>query len=515
MKTTPLIGILALILTSNLASAATLYVDAGSTNPVPPYTNWPTAAAVIQDAVDAAAPDDEVVVTNGVYATGGRAVAGLMTNRVAVDRPIILRSVNGPEFTIIWGYKPPLNNGIADGAVRCVYLTNGAMLSGFTLTNGGTRNAGDAIQEQTGGGVWGATASAVVSNSILVRNAAISGGGAYGAALTNCLLTRNYAYSMGGGSYSATLYNCTLYRNESSSRGGGAFAGNLYNCLVATNQASAGGGLDNSGANNCIVIGNYAGSGGCGAYVAALTNCTVVGNRGNYEPYAAASSCVALVNCIIYHNNNDLGAKPNYDRMIMGIPFSCCIFPAPQSGADVITNEPRFMDLAGGNVRLQANSPCINAGDNRRACISPDMDGNPRLVGGTVDIGAYEFQTPTSVISYAWLQRYALPTDGTADFTDLDGDGFNNWQEWRAGSTPTNALSFLRLLPPAPAGTNLTLTWPSAIGRSYSLDYSPDLSATPRFLPLATNLPGGTGTTTFTLTNPAAAPFRFYRVGVE
>jgi len=76
----PLIGLL-LLGAAPIASAAVLCVDATSTNATPPYTNWATAAVTIQDAVDVAAVGDEIVVTNGVYATGGRAVYGTMTNR--------------------------------------------------------------------------------------------------------------------------------------------------------------------------------------------------------------------------------------------------------------------------------------------------------------------------------------------------------------------------------------------------------------------------------------------------
>src|SRR5262245_45396503 len=101
-------------------NAATLYVSPTGKRSAP-YADWSSAARVIQDAVDAAADGDEIVVTNGTYVTGGRA-AGTNTilNRVAVDKQVVLHSVNGPQFTIIDG----------QGTVRCVSLASNAFLSG-------------------------------------------------------------------------------------------------------------------------------------------------------------------------------------------------------------------------------------------------------------------------------------------------------------------------------------------------------------------------------------------------
>jgi len=107
---------LALLVALANASAVTRYVDLNSPNPTAPYTNWLTAATIIQDAVDAASADDSVLVANGVYQVGSRASVDGATNRVTVAKPIVLMSLNGSAVTLIDG----------GGTNRCVYLTNGA-----------------------------------------------------------------------------------------------------------------------------------------------------------------------------------------------------------------------------------------------------------------------------------------------------------------------------------------------------------------------------------------------------
>jgi len=92
-----------------------------------------------------------------------------------------------------------------------------------------------------------------------------------------------------------------------------------------------------------------------------------------------------------------------------------------------------------------------------------------------VDIGAYEFQSPTSTISYAWLQQFNLPIDPATDFADPDGDGVDNYHEWLAGTDPTNSFSSPAQLTITPSGANLILTWPTnAVG--FTLEFVTELN---------------------------------------
>ena len=94
----------------------------------------------------------------------------------------------------------------------------------------------------------------------------------------------------------------------------------------------------------------------------------------------------------------------------------------------------------------------------------------------------------------------------------------NNWQEWVCGTDPTDALSALRMFVPVRTGTppsGVTLTWQSVAGVNYFLQRSTNLAASPAFVPLATNLFGQAGTTSFTDYNAIGPGPWFYRVGVS
>ncbi|HOC56498.1 MAG TPA: choice-of-anchor Q domain-containing protein, partial [Verrucomicrobiota bacterium] len=503
------------------ASATTRYVNLNNPAPVPPYTNWPGAATNIQHAIDEAVDGDEIIVTNGVYATGGLAVYGTMTNRVAINKAVTVHSVNGPLLTVIEG-RAVAGTGVGDGAIRCAYVGTNAVLSGFTLTNGHTRRDGDYYKECCGSGVW-CEPSGVVSNCTLSGNLASGsgggafdgtlnnctlsgnsayfcyydeytgqlyeggeGGGAFHADLNNCNLSNNSAYSgggasggtlnncnlngnsagylgSGGGAFHADLNNCNLSNNSAYDSGGGAFYGTLNNCNLSGNWAMYGGGADRStlndctlsdnsadiggGAsggtlNNCTLSGNSAYYYGGGASGGTLNNCTLSGNSAWYDGGGAYGSILnnctlsdnsadwgggansgTLNNCIVYYNSAPNG--PNHYDCILN--YSCTT-PLP-AGTGNFTEEPRFVNTNGwSNLRLQANSPCINAGNNAYVVGATDLDGNPRINGDTVDVGAYELQpvhyvTMTNSNPLAPYNSWATAATSIQDAIDVAVDG--------------------------------------------------------------------------------------------
>jgi len=391
-------GLLAIALAAQVvtASAATFYVWQSSPSPAPPFATWGTAATNIQDAINVATAGDEIVVTNGVYARGFGAGA-----RVGLNKPVTVRSVNGPAVTIIRGDRS-IPSGVGPDALRCAYVANGAVLSGFALTNGATIVFPSSAYGR-GGGAY-CEPEGVVSNCVLTANVASEAGGLFGGHAKSCRIEGNMAfYGFGGGAAQSTLSGCILSSNlvfgqDDSCEGGGAYDCTLDRCIISGNSsinddenAAYGGGVARSRVVNCLVKDNKLfgrGTGG-GAYASSLTNCTVVGND-------TGAIGGVMVNCIAYDN-----LYANFADF--GFIASTCTTPLPTTGTGNITNEPAFVDAAAGNYRLRPGSPCIDAGDSSPPAGGTDLDGRTRPLDGNgdglaaFDMGAYESKMPLLV----------------------------------------------------------------------------------------------------------------------
>ena len=67
-------------------------------------------------------------------------------------------------------------------------------------------------------------------------------------------------------------------------------------------------------------------------------------------------------------------------------------YEIPSSNIDSTVVTPLFVDAANGDYRLSSDSPLINQGVVTTNVASADLDGNTRVAGSAVDIGAYEYQ---------------------------------------------------------------------------------------------------------------------------
>lgn len=601
------------------------YVSLLSTNPVPPFTTWTTAATNLQDGIDVAQAGEWVIADDGIYTNRGRVMFGAESNRIVLTNGATLASAGGAQGAIISGGTQ----------TRCAYIGSNSVLSGFTLTGGRGRNSGDVTNEQSGAGAWCQTGG-TISNCVILGNAnttgplgggvfrgsvynstifsnsaplgagaalgayfnclfasngmaSISGGqgagifrgtasnctfianspfsgylggGAYGSTLRHCTLLSNYSTLGGGGAQLSSLYDCTLIGNRSTYGGGGTLDSTNFNCVFLNNFATYGGAVNSGSSFSCVFSNNIAQTNGGGSYIGALTNCIFIGNQAtnaagegggawggghfnslfisNSAPYgggiygnsvfgnALVYNCTIIGNAAVKHGSGTYGGfivnsivydntSPADSNYYLGTLSYCCTTPLSTNTPNCFTNEPLFVDLAGKNFHLQSNSPCINSGNNlgvNAYQIAYDFELNSRIIGTAVDVGAYEFPNPASVLPYSWLWQYGLATDGSADSADTDGDGMSNYAEWRAQTSPTDASSFLAVQPPVVTQTNVTITWPSASGISYYVQATPDLQAQP-FQSIVSNIVGNLGTTSYTDTNAVQGASLFYRVGVQ
>mgnify|MGYP001765270690 CR=1 FL=1 len=443
--------------------------------------SWATAKQTIQAAVDSAGGGDVAWVSNGVYAAGGRAMYGGMTNRVAIDRPIAVSSVNGPAATILRG-------GVA---TRCAYVGTNAMLAGFTLTNGATWNDEFSEHERgrSGSGVW-CENSGVVSNCVLSGNTASSyGGGAYGGILRNCTLRGNSA-SWGGGAHGSTLWACEISGNSVAlgGSGGGLNSCTANLCVVSGNRAdlSGGGGAFESTLNNCVVVDNQALIGG-GTYGGTAHNCTLVGNwagSGLLDDGTGGGGSAegTLVNCIVYGNGVPVS---NSGSNYLGGAFQySCTAPHP-GGTGNIDADPQF--AGAGNYRLQATSPCIDAGDNSAVAWDEDLDGNQRIVYGAVDMGVYEAQ-----LAGAGTWFNAITNGLTGDLDCAAGDGVPNLLKYATGGSPRISDDMM-LVGGLPGGAGPMLTFnrnPNATDVRYVVESADRMADEAAWRGVATNVGG-------------------------
>ena len=194
----------------------------------------------------------------------------------------------------------------------------------------------------------------------------------------------------------------------------------IRNCIISDSYASFGGGVYCTGSPtimNCLIY-NNSGVNGAGIWVSTnmkILNCTIVDNSSwNSGSGAVDGMNGQVTNSILWGNT------PNQIEGNSTVMYSDVQGGWPGEGN--IDADPMFVDPNNGDYNLLYNSLCIDAGTNSTVPSLPptDIDGNPRIVNGIVDMGAYEYQ---GIIYYVDDDAPGDPGPGDPDVSDPAEDG--------------------------------------------------------------------------------------------
>ena len=422
-------------LAPGLASAATLAVDddgqasaSDCNSPAPAFTS-------IGAAISSANPGDTVLVCPGTYAERFN----------FLGKAITVRSAHGPAATVIDGGRGGSVVTFASGEPR------EARLEGFTIRNG---RAGPLIE---GGGITVIKSMPTIVGNVITDNQACSGAGirVHDAApliQSNAITLNHQEFSCGGTGGGGILVQGAIGTTEIvgnliagntivGAHGGGislfaAGAPVIRDNVIRGNSVSGlspcakGGGiamLNQSDAEivQNMITGNSAECGGGVSWLVPsgergprLLNNTIADNQaatGSGIHAEGFQSAVEVINNIVvaWPAQTAVFCPATFDLSTPAFRSNDVFSPAGAFYAGNCTDQtgingnigahPVFVDISTSDYRLQATSPAINAGTAASGLPAEDIDGDPRIVAGAIDIGADE------VAPSRWVQL--MPTN--------------------------------------------------------------------------------------------------------
>jgi len=427
----------------NTASAApttgnTYHVDADITTGLYNGLSWTNAFTNVNDALAAADDGDQIWVAEGIYFPDEGAgktnnasseyfywnesvgLYGGFDPSSGIDvfderdwktYPTVLSGdITQDDTTNANGVLTSTANIVGSNTYNILFssgLTESAVMDGFFFT-GGTAGAG-------GGGIQMVNNSPTFVNLVFSGNyGATYGGGIYiraegscSPSFTNVTFTGNSTGYDGGGMMSEygcdlTLNNVTFLGNNAADEGGGFYNSSntvMKNVIFSGNTANEGGGLYNSGSVsllNATITGNDAVNGGgiynnyidYGQEKTIITNTIIWGNT------ATTGSQVYNISSDPTFSYSDIqgsGGSTSWDSSLgtddgFNIDANPLFVRDPTAGDGDWTTHG---DNDYGDLHLRLGSPAVDTGTNTD-CPAFDLDGNPRPLGPSCDMGAFE-----------------------------------------------------------------------------------------------------------------------------